>query len=211
MNQWQNDIVSISQYNGNRIATARNHVNSNLGLDGQVDITLEVNPPGSGKIKISTIIPNSYPWDGVYFNGCPVSIEAIPHEGFYFESWDENMILGATSIDQNLFLELSIDDIFTANFTQNPTAISDIQYRPELRVFPNPSDGIITLTMMGRIGVNVDLKIFNAYGKIILQTNSKKFNSKGHLTFDLSRFSKGVYFMELNDGNDTYRNKLILQ
>jgi hypothetical protein len=39
-------------------------------------------PPGAGKIKISTIIPDSLPWTGVYFDGNPVrNAEGILKQG----------------------------------------------------------------------------------------------------------------------------------
>lgn len=50
----------------------------------QVDVTLDVYPVGAGKIKISTIVPDSLPWTGVYFNGNPVKLTALPNPGYEF-------------------------------------------------------------------------------------------------------------------------------
>ncbi len=61
----------------------RNHIQSNFSLPNQVEVSLNVYPAGAGKIKISAIAPEEYPWEGIYFNGIPIRIEAIPNEGFH--------------------------------------------------------------------------------------------------------------------------------
>jgi hypothetical protein len=63
-----------------------------LGLNGQEIIELNTVPAGSGRIKISTITPDEYPWTGIYFDGCPVQITAIPNPGYEFSHWMPNAI-----------------------------------------------------------------------------------------------------------------------
>ena len=61
---------------------ARTHLNQSLKFKWTKDIQLNVFPSKFGIIKIGTIIPSDYPWNGVYHGGCPIDIEAIADSGY---------------------------------------------------------------------------------------------------------------------------------
>jgi len=118
-----------------RTGIVRNHIQDNFSLNAQVDVTLDVFPEGAGKIKISTIIPDSLPWTGVYFDGNPVEITAIPNPGYAFAYWDANAVL--SSIDTNITIVLNIDSstLFQAVFINTgifgKIAISEVNYNSD--------------------------------------------------------------------------------
>jgi hypothetical protein len=90
MSNWQSNINSMTSFITNRPAKVRNHIQWYFNFTKQVTLTFDVNPPGAGRIQVSTIIPESLPWTGVYFDGNPVTITAIPNPGFTFNHWDSN-------------------------------------------------------------------------------------------------------------------------
>jgi len=100
-----------------RTPQVRNHIQSNFGLNGQVEVIIDAYPAGAGKVKISTVTPDSLPWSGIYFDGNPVVLTAIPNPGFAFVYWESNSIL--TSPDFNASIELNIPtaETFRAVFT----------------------------------------------------------------------------------------------
>ncbi|MBK8587423.1 MAG: hypothetical protein IPN88_19295 [Bacteroidetes bacterium] len=53
-------------------------------------------------IQISTITPTTYPWNGVYFNGNPVTITAIPNPGYTFDHWRSNVVLSSNNTNQSV-------------------------------------------------------------------------------------------------------------
>ncbi|MFN0173644.1 MAG: lamin tail domain-containing protein [Saprospiraceae bacterium] len=118
-----------------RTELVRNHIQDKFSLSSQVEVTLDVFPAGAGKIKISTIIPQSLPWTGVYFDGNPVEITAIPNPGFEFAYWDTNAML--SSIDTNISINLNISSstLFKAVFNTTDVfgeiAISEVNYNPD--------------------------------------------------------------------------------
>lgn len=57
-------------------------------LSGTAALTLDVEPKNAGEIRISTIAPNQFPWTGIYFQGIPISLEAIPAHGYAFNGWN---------------------------------------------------------------------------------------------------------------------------
>ncbi|MFT5860691.1 MAG: hypothetical protein ACI865_002805 [Flavobacteriaceae bacterium] len=116
---WNASIQNIQSYNALRIPSARDHVNGMLGFNGQVSVSLDVLPAGAGTIQISTISPDEYPWQGVYFNGCPVNISVIPNDGYEFNYWEENPFIDEE--DQNndsLLVNIQSASSFIAHFTQ---------------------------------------------------------------------------------------------
>ena len=116
--QWSNAISSISSYNSARIATARLHINQSLNLQGQRTVQLDVHPPNTGKINISTITPDVYPWNGVYHGGCPININAIADSGYTFSHWESNAITANNLEDENLNnINLNSGYLFKAHFT----------------------------------------------------------------------------------------------
>ncbi|HRI62061.1 MAG TPA: CotH kinase family protein, partial [Saprospiraceae bacterium] len=93
---WSNAVDVLRDFYADRPAGQRQHIVSNFQLDKTVSITLEVNPPGAGVVKISTIVPQTFPWTGIYFHGNPVTLTAIPNPGFTFSDWSTNPFIGNT-------------------------------------------------------------------------------------------------------------------
>ena len=126
--QWNNTIANISNYNTARINTARIHLNQSLNLQGQKNIQLDVSPSNSGKINISTVTPENYPWNGVYHGGCPIDITAIPDSGFRFSHWENNPIInnmGSTVHEQPEIIGVNLNSNYTfkAFFTTCDNAV----------------------------------------------------------------------------------------
>jgi hypothetical protein len=126
-NDWLSSVQSIKYHNYNRLNPARNNVVNSFGLPGTVDLILDVFPNGAGQVKISTIVPETFPWTGEYFKGCPVQIEALPNEGFGFVEWQNNTHINEGDIaanSQTVNVELLDDDAFIAIFQPCLSSIS---------------------------------------------------------------------------------------
>ncbi len=84
-------------------------------------ISLNVLNSEGGTIKINTvqinesISPNGnypYPWTGIYFNGNPIDLVAIPDHGYQFIGWE-----GISSTSDSIHITFASDTSFTAIFT----------------------------------------------------------------------------------------------
>ncbi|MFN5912590.1 MAG: lamin tail domain-containing protein [Bacteroidota bacterium] len=120
----------------NRSGVVREQIVTEFGLNESVIVNLDVQPPGAGYIKISTIVPENLPWSGVYFDGVPVKITAVANPGYQFVSWQSNLTIPMTLLDTNsVELNIADDDTFIALFdgTSEPLAIrvSEVNYHPE--------------------------------------------------------------------------------
>jgi CotH kinase protein/Lamin Tail Domain/Secretion system C-terminal sorting domain/Chitobiase/beta-hexosaminidase C-terminal domain len=118
-----------------RTAQVRNHIQSGFELNGQVAVTLDAYPAGAGKIKISTITPDTLPWTGIYFDGNPVVLTAIPNPGFDFAYWDANSILTVPDMNASIDLNITTAETFRAVFTEGQPlpslTISELNYHSD--------------------------------------------------------------------------------
>lgn len=127
---WESAISYLEYYVSERPYYARKNLNEkvlnlysdSLFADSIQTIHLDVQPFGAGKIKINTIHPEAYPWNGKYFNSIPVQVTAIPNPGYQFSHWSED------TIDADWFSHMLLEDAsFTAFFEAEEAAnINDI-------------------------------------------------------------------------------------
>lgn len=120
----------------NRNAVVRNQIVTEFGLNESVNVLLDASPTGAGYIKISTIVPTSLPWTGVYFDGVPVQITAVANPGYTFVNWQPNGIIPTTTLDSaGLELNIPNDASFIALFSGSPEplsiTVSEIHYHAD--------------------------------------------------------------------------------
>lgn len=113
---WYDNLNTIAGFINNRPAFARQYINADLNLQGEVSIILDVLPPGAGHVQINTIVPGPLPWTGVYFNGNPVTITAIANPGFTFQNWEPNSYF-MNNTNRTFTLNLDHLDTFRAVFS----------------------------------------------------------------------------------------------
>ena len=117
MNDWQDNIDDMMNFVSRRPAKARDYVESEFNMTSQVTLTLNASPSSAGRIQISTIIPTSLPWSGVYFNGNPVTITAIPNPGYTFDHFRSNVTINSNNYNQTVTYNFTNNDQITAYFT----------------------------------------------------------------------------------------------
>ena len=113
---WNDVIEDMMEFVEERIPIVRNQIKNQFSLNGEVTLTFNTFPSGSGRIEISTVVPSTYPWTGVYFNGNPVTITAIPNPGYTFLHWNSaNIILNDTN--KRTTYNFTTNDVVVAYFT----------------------------------------------------------------------------------------------
>lgn len=122
----------IDQFD-NRCPKVREQMLSYFQLIDTVVVSLNVQPPGAGYIKISTIIPDNLPWQGVYFHGVPVTITAIPNPGYSFFKWEQNGIIlpadiGKSSITYDIAYDTLFKAIFSGSSVPLQVSVSEAMY-----------------------------------------------------------------------------------
>ncbi|MCB0281649.1 MAG: CotH kinase family protein [Calditrichaeota bacterium] len=92
-----------------------------FGLNGMSAVKVDSDNDG-GYVRVNSVYPETYPWQGFYYNGIPVEVQAIAKSGYKFTGW-------TGSIESNQGL-LTIDPIaapdLTAHFEQMQASESEI-------------------------------------------------------------------------------------
>ena len=134
-NYWKSNVNAMLNFASQRPSYARDFIEDDLGMTSQVVLTLNVSPAGAGRIQISTITPSSLPWNGVYFNGNPVTITAIPNPGYTFDYWHSNVVISINDSNQSTTKNFYSSDQIIAYFTGSPATvqltISELNYNSD--------------------------------------------------------------------------------
>jgi CotH kinase protein/Lamin Tail Domain/Chitobiase/beta-hexosaminidase C-terminal domain/Secretion system C-terminal sorting domain/Divergent InlB B-repeat domain len=131
LNSWSGSVQVLRDFYSQRPDKQREHIIDNFQLVKEVSITLEANPPGAGTVKISTVVPKTLPWTGIYFHGNPVTVTAIANPGYSFSHWTANPNIADLNM-ATFTADVPANTAFTANFTGTSSStalkISEINY-----------------------------------------------------------------------------------
>jgi hypothetical protein len=205
---WHNSIQSMLDFAAERIPYARQHIQDEFDLPKQVEVTLNVVPENAAQIKISTIVPDSLPWKGIYFDGVPVSLSVIPAPFYEFLHWGSNSLLPSNNPDPEIKLIISNNETFTAYF--QPSGIRKNNTDFQVYTFPNPSAGDITVHIYG-VEMNQEkfsMAIFDLAGREIKQINKV---SSDRVVLKREEFSNGIYMVRVTGDNGSIVKKLIFR
>ena len=89
----------------------------------------------------------------------------------------------------------------------NQSITSDIQtfFHNGFEVFPNPVEGVFTITLESTPGLNATAGIYNVNGKMVLQQTLNSSTS----TIDLSGYPAGMYLVRLIADGVSYEEKIL--
>ncbi len=96
---WTNHVANMLLFANQRPYYARLHMRQFFGLGADYALTVDVSGPGQGHVIVNTIPleettagvdTNPYPWQGTYFIGLPLRLEAVAAPGFEFVRWDSD-------------------------------------------------------------------------------------------------------------------------
>ena len=137
MEEWNEELDRLYEFATIRYEVGWDNIINEFDLEGTVDLLLSENQ-GYGKIKINSIIPIEYPWQGKYFKGNSIILQPIPNQGFEFFKWilnDQTIIyedyLELPLMGQNNenFSEISVEAIFQViNSSAGSIVINEINY-----------------------------------------------------------------------------------
>ncbi len=204
IDEWNSQVDSLYTFINDRPYYARNNVENLFGLTKQVDVTLDVNPPGAGEIKISTVDIPEYPWTGVYYDGVPVTITVTPNSGFKFINWTA---LSSFTTNENTSFTMNIDtdDEFTANFEAIET---------DVFVYPNPFNNEVTIEFHLLDDAQADITIYDISGRTaakIIDYSTFQKAGVNYVTIDPKKYnlSAGNYVLKFVTGDFEKTIKLV--
>lgn len=99
------------------------------------------------------------------------------------------------------------DDFVVRKILTSASDVSEINIENEVSVFPNPSNGLVTLKNSG--GTVYTVKLFNGLGQEVINESKLEANETGK-TLSLEHLEAGIYFIELSNNEARTVKKLAL-
>ena len=148
---WQSHMSTIRDFITNRPTHCRDHVRFQFQLAGMYDLSLDISPPGAGRVHLKVADIDSA-FTGTYFLGVPVHLEAIPSSGFAFSGWSDPSVAQTPELDIDPSGAYSITAQFTPVGGGVNIILNELQYNPARASDPgdwvelyNPSTAPVTL------------------------------------------------------------------
>lgn len=70
-----------------------------------------------------------------------------------------------------------------------------------LAIYPNPTNGLFTITFESKEKLDFDLKVMNTIGKVVYTNTFQNISGEFKEQFDFSNFTNGIYFIALSNKN----------
>src|ERR1035437_1091503 len=96
-------------------------------------------------------------------------------------------------------------------FETTTAGINETKNNSSLTVYPNPSDGVFQVNYFSSEKSKLQLNIVDAKGKIVFAETISQSQGEFKKDIDLGRKAKGIYFIELLQGNSRLEQKFVLQ
>ncbi|MBI3511517.1 MAG: CotH kinase family protein [Bacteroidetes bacterium] len=202
---WRNNIDFLEYNLFVRPYYVRNQIQSQFAMNGQVVVGLQTDPPGAGTIHLNTIIPDSLPWNGIYFDGNPITITAIPQTGYKFLYWKSNYTTNGNYPWEVLRTNVAVNDTFTAVFRS---------LEPMFEIYPNPFYDELTIYYETTEPGIVELKVYDVTGRLVSEIlPSSDYEEPGPHTLHINAaemgLSNGMYFFRFDGPSYSKTVKII--
>jgi hypothetical protein len=132
--KWQSNVQRIRNFVTTRNSIMDAGLRECYDLTGPYDIVVDAEPEGVGKVKINSLELNQLPWDGHYFGGIDVKLQAIETSPYYeFDRWvlKNHEVTPADSIKEvrlSLIMGDSITALFKPRVFEDSLVINEINY-----------------------------------------------------------------------------------
>ncbi|PKR82249.1 hypothetical protein CW751_02645 [Brumimicrobium salinarum] len=95
----------------------------------------------------------------------------------------------------------------TGTFSPKPSGLATEDINLDLKLYPNPTNGVVNVVWNGKSGVN-EFRILNGLGQII---DRQKIINQKEFSFDLSPFETGVYMIQITTDNKVVNKRITKQ
>jgi len=89
LEEWKENVEVLRRFARARPNHVRQHIVNNLNLEGLTNLAVDIAEEGTGKVRLNSLVLDSASrWEGTYFKGVKVRLEAIPATNYEFKRWD---------------------------------------------------------------------------------------------------------------------------
>ncbi len=192
ISKWTTETNLMIPFIEERPSKVRTHMETYFELSNQVNLQLKTIPENAGSVELNSITIGNFPWEGIYFNGVPIDLNAIAKEGFVFSHWQSN----------NTILPMDFNSAINYNFTTNDTITayfvpSNLNENNPFISYPNPSSDKIQLQFLLAEEEIINLQVYNAKGQLMEAHEFAGILGANYFELNVSTYLHGIYFIQL--------------
>ncbi|MFC1502602.1 CotH kinase family protein, partial [bacterium] len=118
---WEQNIEDVRDFARQRPWHMREQIMEKFELEDTAKVVV-LPPVGDGTVRINSITPDELPWEGLYYQGVPITISAVPEPGYLFYQWSDTTLAPQPEITVNLEGDRTFQAVFYFGYL-----IEDIQ------------------------------------------------------------------------------------
>lgn len=127
---WYERIDEFKQFFTNRQPVFKEDILEEFGLNAYHALEVENPQIAAGHIQVNTLTVTDSLWQGDYFEGVPVSITAVPAQGYTFVEWVGDTLTQEAALSVNLTDSVHLTAVFTVTGTTSENiVINEINYK----------------------------------------------------------------------------------
>jgi hypothetical protein len=191
--KWEENIALYKDFFVKRPVHIQRHIGDYFRFDGTYKLELNHNAQSHGKVYVNSNkkeLPFGFSAD--YFKHIPLKLSAVPDEGYSFYKWEEN---GDTNPDIEYIgaMDAKLTPIFI------PASLIENNETMDFQIYPNPTNGIINISLVEMMRTNVEMMVYNSFGQIVRQESFNRESGKERLIIDLTGLSNGIYSVKVGN------------
>jgi hypothetical protein len=109
--------------------------------------------------------------------------------------------------DNTVFAATYGRGIFSGQFTAAPLSINDNVLNKGIKVYPNPSNGLVNIAI-DNYNENITVEVYDMNGRKVFSNSGEYMKAN---TINLQGFQKGIYILNVKGDSLSYSEKIILQ
>ncbi|MBA4240203.1 MAG: hypothetical protein C0448_05730 [Sphingobacteriaceae bacterium] len=206
MAQWQTNMDTLEAKIQKRCALIESAIVDCYNVTGPFNITVDVDPPGAGNVKLNSIWLNNFVWTGNYFGGVKMNFQqtVLDTSKYEFDYWEfKNHVPSMNTTDDSVSIQLTTTDNVIAHYIEKakdvvfPTAFT-----------PNGDGRNDILSPLGIRNVKtMTIEIWNRWGQLVYSSTDPTKGWDGN--FNGTPAQTGVYAYRVYYTNAINEEKVI--
>lgn len=168
-----------------RSGHVQQHVLDRFELPNTSSLTFQCFPPGAGTIALNTIAPE-LPFNGIYFNGNAIDLNAEPAEDHVFDHWRFSGTDGTLGTSPVLRHEFTVDGTITAHFRKKDQP---------LHAFPVPCVDELFASVECPLDCVAELRLSDMHGRLVNGGPIQLHAGVNQIQLNMSAHAPGVYIL----------------
>lgn len=129
----------------------------------------------------------------------------------WVEKTETNVQVTATESGEDFTIVMITENVNPDAEAQSETKKVREEGSTRINVFPNPSEGKVTIRLEQSEKAKTSLEISDMNGKVVFREHPGKFSGTYEKEVDLKKFGSGTYLLTITQGTDVHTNKIVVK